>query len=56
MKIEIDDIGWSQKEIGERILRAYEAGEISTGRAYELLKKLFNGHKTWNPALIWENC
>jgi len=56
MIVTINDEGWSQKDVGEKILRAYEAGEISTGRAYELLKKLFNGHKTWNSALIWENC
>jgi hypothetical protein len=55
MKIQIDNIGWTKQDIGERILREYEKGEISTRRAYELLKQLFDGRTSWNPQQPWEN-
>jgi len=54
MIIKIDEFSVSQFEVGKRILRTYESGEISTGRAYELLKQLFDGRKEWNLDVIWE--
>ena len=55
MKIILDNMSVSQYEVGERILRAYERSDISTRRAYELLKQLFDGRKKWNLDVIWEN-
>jgi hypothetical protein len=54
MIIEIDDFNVSKCDVGERILREYEKGEISTRRSYELLKQLFDGRKKWNLDAIWE--
>lgn len=39
----------------ERILRAYEAADISTRRCMELIDQLYSGRDNWHPTRIWEN-
>jgi hypothetical protein len=54
MTIEIDTHDKVQRyQIGERILRLYEAAELSTRRSYELLERLYEGPRfqEWN----WPN-